>query len=189
MWMMLNQVMHEPWLRSCQEPWLGLDRSSVECWRRLQLLYDLRTIGSVEEVDEVRSLSDWLGRNFLLSSWMRVWWGFWHFLHRLRLGHCLEKWPGRRQFRQSSFDLIVDIILSRGRDLKWVQTYRGCLSFLHRAQLSALLALVAKDTIGPDLLGGTRLGKWYSVWMNFFVTEETDSDACALRLINPRKSL
>ena len=45
------------------------------------------------------------------------------------------------------------------RHTEGVQTYRGCFSFLHRAQLSVLLALVAKDTIGPGLLGGTCLGR------------------------------
>ena len=58
-----------------------------------------------------------------------------------------------------------------------MQTYRGCFSFLHRAQLSVLLALVAKDTIGPGLLGGTRLRRRCSIRVNFFVSEETDSEA------------
>ena len=68
-----------------------------------------------------------------------VWCGFWHFLHQLRLQHCLKRWLGFKQFKHRPLDWMVAIILSCGSDLKWGQARSGCFLDLHKTQLVTVL--------------------------------------------------
>ena len=113
-------------------------RKSLEAILTIMVTWEEDTVYSVGDVVWGLTRGD--------SRWRRVRWGFGHLWQRLRLGHCLKKWPGWRRFVQHLLFRSTDTILSWSNDLNWEQAYSGCLLVLQRMRLvSELLALAVNN--------------------------------------------
>ena len=112
--MMPSRGGHEPLQRSRQLHWWEVDMSWGGCSTWVQRLCML-LVNDVR-LNAAGGDSDW---GFLLvSSWMSLWCGFWHFRHRYKLPHWRAKWPRLRQFKHNLLSRMVESILSRGSALK-----------------------------------------------------------------------